>query len=157
RVEHRPRIKDRYHAIARMCAPTLVTIAFDCGDAAIFAHADLERDIGLRAAAVGNESFLTCRYEPHTAVGLAREQRCNQFDVERLRAATEAASDMWLDHADVRHIHAEDLRQHQMDVVGDLCRGVHSHAIAYGIIFGDGRVHFHLVLTDLGTIVGFFA
>ena len=140
-----------------MGAAALVAFAFDRGDAAVFAHADLEADVGFRPAAMGDEGFLARRHQPHGAVGLARQQRGDQFDVERLGAAAEAAADMRLDHADARHFHAEHLRQHQVHVVGHLRGGVHGHAVAQRVVFGDGRVHLHLVLADLGAVIGALA
>ncbi len=61
---------------------------------------------------------------------------------------------MRLDHADARHVHVEDLRQHQVHVVRHLGRGVHRHAVALGVVVGDRGVHLHLVLADLGAVVG---
>ena len=140
-----------------MRAAALVAVALDRGDTAVLAHADLELDVGLRPAAMGDEGFLAVGHDAHRAVGLAREQCSDQFDVERLGAAAEAAADMRLDHADARHFHAEDLRQHQVHVVGHLRRGVHRHALAQRVVFGDRRVHLHLVLADLGAVIGALA
>src|SRR5262249_11484936 len=39
--------------------------------------------------------------------------------------------------ANARHVHVEDLRQHQMDVIGDLSAGVDGHAFALGVVLGD--------------------
>ena len=156
-VEHRAGIEDRHHAVAGMRAAALVAVAFDRGDAAVLAHADLELDVGLGPAAMGDEGLLARRHHAHGGVGLARQQRGDQLDIERLGAAAEAAADMRLDHADARHVHAEDLRQHQVHVIGDLRRGMHGHAVAHGVVFGDRGVHLHLVLADLGAIVGAFA
>ena len=140
-----------------MRAAALVAIAFHRRDAAVLAHADLELDIGLRPAAMGDEGFFARRHQPHGAVAFARQQRGDQLNIERLGAAAKAAADMRLDHADARHVHAEGLRQHQVHVVGHLRRGMHGHAVAQRIVFGDGRVHLHLVLADLGAIVAAFA
>ena len=106
---------------------------------------------------MGDEGLLAVDHGAHAAAGLARQQRGDQFDVERLGAAAEAAADMRLDHADARHVHVEDLRQHQVDVVRHLRRGMHRHAIALGVVVGDRRVHLHLVLADLGAVVGALA
>ena len=103
---------------------------------------------------MGDESLLAVDHHAHAAADLARQQRGDQLDIERLGAATEAAADMRLDHADARHVHVEDLRQHQMHVVGHLRAGMDGHAVAHGVVFGDRRVHLHLVLADLGAIVG---
>ncbi len=140
-----------------MRAAALVAVAFDRGDAAVLAHADLEPDVGLRPAAMGDEGLLARRHQAHGAVSLARQQRRDQFDVQRLGAAAEAAADMRLDHADARHVHAEDLRQREVDVVGHLRGGMHGHAFAHRVVFGDGRVHFHLVLADLGAVIAALA
>ena len=88
---------------------------------------------------------------------LRAQQRGDQLDVERLGAAAEAAADMRLDHADARHVHVEDLRQHQVHVVRHLRRGMHRHAVALGVVVGDRGVHLHLVLADLGAVVGALA
>jgi hypothetical protein len=34
---------------------------------------------------------------------------------------------------------------------------MHRHAVAHGVVFGDRRVHLHLVLADLGAVIGAFA
>ena len=34
---------------------------------------------------------------------------------------------------------------------------MHGHALAHRVVFGDGGVHFHLVLADLGAIIGALA
>ena len=103
---------------------------------------------------MGDEGLLAVDHQPHAALGLAREQRRDQLDIERLGAAAEAAADMRLHHADLRHVHGEDLRQHQVDVVGHLRGGMHRHAVALGVVARDRGVHLHLVLADLGAIVG---
>ena len=120
RVKHRAGIEDGHHPVAGMRAAALVAVAFDRGDAAVLAHADLELDIGLRPAAMGDEGFLARRHQPHRSVALAGQQRGDQLDSERFGAAAETAADMRLDHADARHVHAEGLRQHQVHVVGHL-------------------------------------
>ena len=71
RVKHRAGIEDGHHAVAGMRAAALVAVAFDRGDAAVLAHADLELDIGLRPAAMGDEGFLARRHQPHRSVALA--------------------------------------------------------------------------------------
>ena len=140
-----------------MRAAALDAFAFDAGDAAVLSHADLEPDVGFRPAAMGDEGLLAVDHEAHAAAGLARQQRRDQFDIERLGAAAEAAADMRLDHADARHVHAEDLRQHQVHVIRHLRRGMHGDAVAHRVVVGDRRVHLHLVLADLGAIVGALA
>ena len=124
---------------------------------AVLAHADLEPDVGLGPAAVGDEGLLAVDHDAHAAADLARQQRRDQLDVERLGAAAEAAADMRLDHADARHVHVEDLRQHQVHVVRHLGRGVHGDAVAHRVVVGDRGVHLHLVLAHLGAVVGAFA
>ena len=84
----------------------------------------------------------------------ARQQRRDQLDVEALGAAAEAAADERLDDADPRHVHVEDLGQHQVHVVGHLGGGMHGHAVAHRVVVGDRGVHLHLVLAHLGAIVG---
>ena len=140
-----------------MGAAALDAFAFDAGDAAVLAHADLEPDVGLRPAAMGDEGLLAIDHDAHAAAGLAREQRGDQFDIERLGAAAETAADMRLDHADARHVHGEDLRQHQVHVIRHLGRGMHGDAVAHHVVVGDRGVHLHLVLAHLGAIVGAFA
>ena len=157
RVEHRTGVENRHHAVARMCAAALGALTLDAGDAAVLAQADLESDIGFRAPAVRDEGFLAVDHEAHAAASLAREQRSYQFDVERLGAAAEAATDMRLDHADARHVHAENLRQHEVDVIRHLRRGVDGDAIAHRVVVGERGMHLHLVLAHLGAIVGTFA
>ena len=137
-----------------MRAAALDAFAFDRGDPAVPAHADLEADVGLGPAAMGDEGLLAVEHDAHGAAGPARQQRGDQLDVERLGAAAEAAADMRLDDADARHVHVEDLRQHQVHVVGHLRGGVHGHAVAHGVVVGDRGVHLHLVLAHLGAIVG---
>ena len=140
-----------------MRAAALVAFALDGGDLAVLAHAELEADVGLRPAAMGDEGLLAVDHHAHAAAGAAREQRGDQLDVERFRAATEAAADVRLDHADARHVHVEDLRQHQMHVIGHLRAGVDGHALALGVVARERGVHLHLVLADLGAIVGTLA
>src|SRR5499427_8276132 len=108
-----------------MRAAALNALAFDPGDAAVLAHADLEPDVGFRPAAMGDEGFLAIDDKAHAASRLASEQSRDQFDIERLGTAAEAAADMRLDHADPRHVHVEDLRRHQMYVIRHLRRGMH--------------------------------
>ena len=157
RVKHRAGIEDRHHAVAAMRAAALVAIALDRGDAAILAHADLEPDVGLRSPAMGDEGLFARRHHAHGGIGLARQECGDQLDVQRLGATAETAADMRLDHADARHVHAEDLRQHQVHVVGNLCGRMHRHAVAHGIVFRDRGVHLHLVLADLGAVIRAFA
>jgi hypothetical protein len=57
----------------------------------------------------------------------------------------------------ITRIHAEDLRQHQVHVIGHLRRGMHGHAFAHRVVSGDRGMHLHLVLADLGAIIGAFA
>ena len=54
----------------------------------------------------------------------------------------------------LRHVHVEDLGQHQVHVVGHLGGGMHGHAVAHRVVLGDGGVHLHLVLAHLGAVVG---
>jgi len=44
-----------------------------------------------------------------------------------------------------------------MDVVRHLGAGVHGHALALGVVIRDRGVHLHLVLADLGAVIGAFA
>ena len=157
RVQHRAGIEDGHDAVARMGAAALDAFAFDAGDGAVLAHADLELDVGLRPAAMGDEGLLAVDHDAHAAADLAGEERRDQLDIERLGAAAETAADMGLDHADARHVHAEDLRQHQVHVVRHLRRGMHGDAVAHHVVIGDRGVHLHLVLAHLGAIVGAFA
>ena len=106
---------------------------------------------------MGDEGLFAGGHQAHAAAGLAREQRRDQLDVERLGAAAEAAADMRLDHPDARHLHVEDLGEHQVHVVGHLGAGVDRHAVALGVVVGERGVHLHLVLADLGAIVGALA
>ena len=153
-VEHRARIEDGDDAVARVRAAALGALALHRRDAPVSGQADLEADVGLGPAAVGDEGLLARRHDAHGAAGLAREQRRDQLDVEAFRAAAEAAADERLDDADPRHVHVEDLGQHQVHVVGDLGGGVHREPVAHGVVVGDRGVHLHLVLADLGAVVG---
>ena len=94
------------------------------------------------------------RTQPPT---LRAKQRGDQLDIERLGAAAKTAADMGLDHADARHVHGEDLRQHQVHVVRHLRRGMHGDAVAHHVVVGDRGVHLHLVLAHFGAVVGAFA
>ena len=58
RVEQRAGIEDRDDAVARMGAAALVVLQFDAGDLAVLGHADLEPQVGLRPAAMGDEGLL---------------------------------------------------------------------------------------------------
>ncbi len=102
---------------------------------------------------MGDEGLFAIDDEPHAAARLAREQSRDQFDVERLGAAAKAAADMRFDYANPRHVHVENLRQHQVHVIRHLRRSVHGHAIANRVVIGDRGVHFHLVLADFGAII----
>ncbi len=103
---------------------------------------------------MGDERVLAVDHHAHRAADLARQQRRDQLDVERLGAAAEAAADERLHHADARHVQPEDLGEHQVHVVGHLRGSVHGEAVAYRVVVGDRRVHLHLVLAHLGAIVG---
>src|SRR5260370_12509690 len=82
----------------------LVAFAFNRGDLAVLAHAELEADIGLRPAAMGDESLLARSHQAHVAAGFARKQRGDQLDVERFRAAARAAAAIRLDRPAARHV-----------------------------------------------------
>src|ERR1700747_2690145 len=97
-----------------MRAAALDALALDRSDATIFAHPELEPDIGLRPTAMGDERFLAVDHRAHAAMRLAGEQRRDQLDIERFGSAAEAAADIRLDHEDLRHVHAHDLRTHKM-------------------------------------------
>ena len=129
-VEHRAGIEDGHDAVPGMGAAALIAFAFDCGDPSVLAQAELEADVGLRPPAMGDESLLAVDHQAHAAAGFAREQCGDQLDVERLGAAAEAAPHMRLDHTDAGHVHVEDLRQHQVHVIGNLRAGVDGHALA---------------------------
>jgi hypothetical protein len=120
RIQHRAGIKDSDDAVARMRTTTLDAFALDSGDAPVLAHPELEPDIGLRPAAMGDERLLAVDHRAHATARLARKQRRDQLDIERLGTAAEAAADIRLDHADPRHVHAENLRQHEVHVIGHL-------------------------------------
>ena len=152
-VEHRSRIEDGHHAIAGMRAATLVAFAFHRRDTSIPAQPELEPDVGFRPAAMGDERLLAVDHHAHASAGALREQSGDQLDVERLGAAAEPAADMRLDHTDARHVHVEDLRQHEVHVVRHLGAGMHGHAVALAVVVGDCGVHFHLVLAHLGAVV----
>ncbi len=156
-VEHRAGIENGHDAVAGMGAAALVAFAFDRADAPVPAHAELEPDVGLGPSAMGDEGLLARGHQPHTAACTPREQCGNELHVERLGTAAEAAAHVRLDHADARHVHVENLRQHEVHVIGNLSAGVHGHAIALGVVVGGRRVHFHLVLTHLGAAIGRFA
>src|SRR5215471_2659860 len=100
-----------------MRAAALDAFTLDRGDAAILAHPELEPDIGLRPAAMGDECLLAVDDHTNTAARLAGEQRRYQLNVQRFGATAEPAADIRLHHADPRHVHAEDLREHKMHVV----------------------------------------
>ena len=157
RVQHRAGIEDGHDAIARVRAAALDAFAFDAGDGTVLAHADLELDVGLRPAAMGDEGLLAVDHDAHAAADLARQQRGDQLDIERLGAAAKTAADMGFHHANARHVHGEDLRQHQVHVVRHLRRGMHGDAVAHHVVIGDRGVHLHLVLAYLGAVVGAFA
>ena len=153
RVQHRAGIENRDHAVAGMRAAALDRLAFDAGDAAILLQADPELDVGLRPAAMGDEGLLAVDHGAHDATGLAGQQCGDQFDIQRLGAAAEAAADMRLDHADARHIHLEDVGQHHVHVIRHLGRGMHGDAVAHRVVIGDRGVHLHLHLADFRAII----
>ncbi len=153
-VQHRARIQDRHHAVARMRAAALDALALDTRDLARLGQPDLHADVGLGPPAMGDEGVLAVDRHAHRAADLAGQQCGDQFDIQRFRAAAEAATHERLHHADARHVHAEDLREHQVHVVGNLRACMHGQAVAHGIVVGDGGVHLHLVLAHLGAVVG---
>ena len=152
RIEHGAGIEDGDDAIAAVSAAALMAGAFDSVDAPVGHHADLQRNVRLRAAAVGNEGFFPVDHRAHGAAGLSCEQCRDQFDIERLGAASETATDKWLHHPNVRHVHVEDLRQHKMHVIRHLRGGMHGHTPAHRVVFGNRGMHFHLDLAHLGAI-----
>src|SRR6516164_7980094 len=96
-------------------------------------------------------SRLTTRRTQPPALRASKAAINSTFSVSVRQPKT--AADMRLDHADSRHVYVENLRQHQVHVIGHLGGGMNGHAIAHRVVIGDGGVHFHLVLTDLGAIV----
>ena len=127
-VQHRARIQDRHHAVARVRAAALDALALHARDLAALRQPDLQADVGLGPAAMGDERVLAVDDHAHGAADPARQQSGDQLHVEALGAAAEAAADERLHHADARHVHAEDLRQHQVHVVGHLRGGMHRAA-----------------------------
>src|SRR5450755_120433 len=93
RVQHRAGIENGDDAIARVRAAALDAFAFDASDDTVLAHADLELDVGLRPAAMGDEGFFAADHDAYAAAGLAGEERCDQLDIERLGAAAKTAAD----------------------------------------------------------------
>ena len=137
-----------------MCASALDALAFDRRDSAAPGQAELEANVGFGPAAVGDEGSLAAEHDAHGATGAARQQRRDQFHIQALGATAEAAANERLDDTDLRHVHVQDLRQHQVHVIRHLGTGVHGQPVACNVVIGDCRMHLHLVLANLGAIVG---
>ena len=131
--------------------------AFDGGDGAVLLEADLEAQIGLGPAAVGDEGLLAAGDDADRALGGARQQGADEVDVQGLGARPEAAADVRLDDADARLLHLQGLGQHEVHVIGHLGRGADRDAPALGVVIGEDGVGLALHLADLGTIVGLLA
>ena len=106
---------------------------------------------------MGDEGLLAGEYEAHRTPRLAREQGRDELDVERFGAAAEAAADVGLDDADARGVHLQRAREHEVNVVRHLGRGVDGHALPHRIVLGQGRMHLHLVLAHLGAEIALLA
>src|SRR5262249_23534991 len=96
-VEHGAGIKNGHDPVTAVRPAALIAFAFDGGDAAILLHADLETYVRFRPAAVGDEGFFSVHDQTNRAAAFTREQSGYQFNVERLRTASEAAADVRLD------------------------------------------------------------
>ena len=102
---------------------------------------------------MGDESVFPADHDAHGASRPAREHGGDHLHVQRFGAAAEAAAEERLDDADLRLRHPEDLRQHQMDVIGHLRAGVNGELPAGGVVFGEGGVRLGLDLAYLGAAV----
>ena len=67
----------------------------------VLGEANLHPDIGLGAAAMGEEGFFPAHMKRNLAFGRARQQAGDQLKIQRLAAVAEAAADERLDHPDL--------------------------------------------------------
>ena len=157
REQHRAVVEDRHDAVAGIAAGAVHRLALDGGDPAVPGHAELQLDLGLLAAAVGDEGLLAAQHQADRAARLAGEQGRDQLDMQRLGAAAEPAADMGLDHPYVGLLHAERPGQHEVDVVRHLGRGADGNLAPARVVLGLGGVRLALDLADLIELVGLLA
>ena len=150
RVQQRAGVEDRHQAVAAVGAAALHDLAIDGGDLAAALHADLQPDVGGRPAAVGEETFLARELHAHRAAGRARQRGGDHLEVQRLDAMAEAAADEGLDDADARAVHAQHLRQRQVQVVGHLGHRMGGQAVGLGLVGGDRGVQLDLAVRHFG-------
>ncbi len=140
----------RDDAVAGVGTAALHHLALAGGDAAVAPHADLERDVGLRARAMGEKILLARELHHHLAGGGARKQRGDDLEVEDLDARAEPAADERLDHANARGVHLQAAREHQVQVVADLRHALHGEPPGERIVLGQAGMRLDLRVVDLG-------
>ena len=151
-VQERARIEDGDDAVAGVGAAALGHFCFARRHAAVFLHAETDAHRSLRAGAVGDEILLARQLHHHLALGGAGEQRGDELEIERLHARAETAADERLDDPDLRLVHGEAARQHQMQVVRHLGDALHGEAAGEQIVFGERRMQLDLRVVDLRAV-----
>ena len=156
-MQQRPGVEDRHQPVAAVRSAALDDLAVDRGDLAGFLHAQFQPDIGFGAAAVREEAFLARELGPDQAARCTSERCRDHFEVERFDTVTEAAADEWLDHANLRAVHRQALRQCEVQVVRHLCHRVHGEALALRLVGGDRGVELDLAVGNFGVVERLFA
>ena len=111
------------------------------GDRAVALHAGLEVHQHRMAAAMAVEDLLAREADLHRPIEQQRRLRDDDFVIERIALAAEAAAVGRRDHADVRRRHRQRLRERAMHVVRRL-RARPEHELAVGILRRDRGVLF---------------
>ena len=156
-LQQRAGIEDGDDAVAGIGAAALHHLAGAGGDPPVATHAELEQDVGLRAAAVGEEALLARQLHHDRAGRRAREQGGDDLEVQRLDAGAETAADERLDHADAGDVHLQAARQHELEVVGDLGHALHGEALRARLVFGERRMWLDLRMIDFAAADAIFA
>ena len=156
RVQQGAGVQDGDQAIAAVGSAALGHFRIQRRDRAAALQSDLEPDLGVGPAAMGEKHLFARQLQLYGAARGARQGRRDHLEVERLDAVAEAAADERLDDAHLRAVDAERLRQHQVKVVRNLADGVHGQAFALGLPVRQGGVEFDLAVRDLGAFIAAF-
>ncbi len=157
RVQQRAGVEDRDEAVPAVRAAALHDLAVHGGDLARALHPELQPDVRLGAAAVGEEAVLAGLLHAHGAARRARQGGGHDLEIERLDAVPEAATHEGLHDAHLRAVDAEALRDGEMQVVRHLRHGVRREAILLGLVLHDGGIALDLAVRDLGVVEGLLA
>ncbi len=145
-------IENSDDAVASVGPAALHDFAFAGGHATVLLHPELQVGRRLRPAAMGQEALLAREFHQHLALRCARQQRRYDLEIENLDARTETAADEWLNEPDVRLVHLQAARQHEVQVVGDLRHALHGQAAGQRVEVRERGMQFHLRMIDFGAV-----